>query len=97
MAKRNFLIFIFLSLTIVLMGIIFIFLDKDIFIPGFTNDTKEDIIVNGWPIVVIGSVMLLFGLLMRWSDTNDRNKNKDIKYPPPTEEINKEHQRYYGE
>ena len=50
MVKRNFLIFVLLSLTIVLMGVIFLFLDKDMFIPGFTNDTRENIIVNGWPI-----------------------------------------------
>jgi len=97
MRKRNFAVFVFLSLLIVLMGVVFLFLDKDIFIPGFTNDTKEDIIVDGWPIVVIGAVMLFIGLLGKWSDYNDQRKNKDIKYPPPTEEIDKNHQRYYGE
>ena len=97
MVKRNFLIFVLLSLTIVLMGVIFLFLDKDMFIPGFTNDTRENIIVNGWPIVVIGLVMLLTGLLGKWSTNNDQRKNKDIKYPPPTEEVDKNHQRYYDE
>jgi hypothetical protein len=97
MIKRNFLIFVLLSLTIVLIGVIFLILDKDMFIPGFTNDTKENIIVNGWPIVVIGVVMLLIGLLGKWSDNNDQRKNKDIRYPPPMEEVDKNHRRFYGE
>ena len=97
MAKRNLTIFVFLSLFIVLLGVIFLFLDKDIFIPGFINDSHENVNVNGWPIVVIGVVMLLMGLLGKWSDNNDQRKNKDIKYPPPTEFFDKHHQRYLDE
>ena len=97
MAKRNLLIYFLLSLSIVLFGVIVLFLDMDIFIPGFTNDTKQDIIVNGWPIVAIGIVMLLIGLLGKLSDNNDQRKNKDIKYLPPTEEVDKNHQRFYDE
>jgi len=96
MAKRNFTIFVLLGVTIVLIGVIFLLLGKDMFIPGFVSDS-EDISVNGWPIVIIGVAMLFMGLLMKWSGANDQRKNKDIKYPPPTEEVNKEHQRYYGE
>ena len=96
MEKRNLTIFIYLSIFIVLLGSIFLFLDKDIFIPGFTNDTKQDIIVNGWPIVAIGVVMLLIGLLGKLSD-NDQRKNKDIKHLPPTEFFDKHHQRYLDE
>ena len=47
--------------------------------------------------VVIGLVMLLTGLLGKWSTNNDQRKNKDIRYPPPTEEVDKNHQRYYDE
>ena len=87
MVKRNFLVFVLLSLVIVLVGVIFLFLDKEIFIPAFTNDTGENIIVNGWPIVVIGLVMLLFGLLIKWSVRNDRSKNDAMGDPSTTELI----------
>jgi uncharacterized membrane protein len=97
MAKRNFIIFVFSCFFIVFLGVIFLFVDKDIFIPGFTNDTHENILVNGWPIIIIGVVMLLIGLLMKWSDNNDQRKNKGIKYPPPTEFFDKHHQRYLDE
>ena len=69
----------------------------DIFIPGFINDTHVNSIVNGWSISVIGVVMLLMGLLGKWSDKNDQRKNINIKHPPPTELFDKHHQRYLDE
>ena len=95
MKKRNFLIFVLLSLLIVLLGVIFLLIDEKVFIPGFTNDTRENIIVDGWPIVVIGLVMLSVGLLGKWSDSNDQRKNSDARYPPPSEYFDEQHRRYH--
>lgn len=83
--KRGWIIFITSCLFISFLGFVFLLFDIKIFIPGFINDSGHDIIVNGWPIVVIGIVSLLFGLLIKWAANNEKPVSTGPEEPPRTE------------
>jgi len=87
--KRGWIVFIASCLFISILGLLFLLFDKKIFIPGFINDSRQDIIVNGWPIVVIGVVSFLFGLLLKWAANNEKPVSTGTGEPPRTELIDK--------
>ena len=91
--KRGWIIFIGSCTLVSVLGLLFLLIDKKIFIPGFINDSGQDILVNGWPIVVIGIVSLLLGLLIKWAANNERPVSTGPEEPPRTELVDK---KYYN-
>ena len=87
--KRGWIMFISSCLFISFLGFLFLLFDKKIFIPGFINDSGQNIIVNGWPIVVIGIVSLLFGLMIKWAANNEKTESSGPGEPPRTELVDK--------
>jgi len=90
--KRGWIIFIGSCTLLSVLGLLFLLFDKKIFIPAHVNDTDQNIIVNGWPIVVIGIVSLLFGLLIKWAANNEKPVSTGPEEPPRTELVDK---KYY--
>jgi hypothetical protein len=66
MAKRNFIVFVLLSLVVVVIGIYYVTFDKQIYIPGYISDSRGEGSFSGWTIIICGVVMLLFGFLIKW-------------------------------
>ncbi len=86
--RRGWIVYVVSCLFISLLGTLFLLFDKKIFIPGFINES-HDIVVNGWPIVVIGIVCLLFGVLIKWSINNEKDRSSVVGEPPRTELVEK--------
>ena len=85
MKKYGFSLFIFLSIAIIILGLIFLLLDKKAFVPGFVNDTQENWIWNGWAIMLVGLGMLLFGFFIKWIIRREQSDNQQTIDLPPLE------------
>ena len=86
MRKYGFRIFVFSSIAIIVLGLLFLLFDKKTYFPGVVLGISENQFWDGKGIIVMGSVMLLFGLLLKWVIKRDKSDNgNDINLPPPTE------------
>ena len=80
--KHGFKIFVFLSIAIIVLGLLFLLFDKKTYFPGVVFGISENQFWDGRGMIVMGSVMLLFGLLLKWVIKRDKSDNgNDINLP----------------
>jgi len=87
MKKRNFKIYVFLSVAIIILGLFLLLYDKKVFVPGSLTETPENWLWNGWIIMFVGMAMLLHGLFIKWTISKERSRNQSTTDPPSTELI----------